>query len=641
MKRILLLATLMAAVLSCNTQTRRESRFRECIYTPGLTSFSVWADNADAVELRLYSDPEAAVEVISMAKDAHGMWRAKIHRDIKGYLYTFRTRNGDVWNEESPGIFAKAVGLNGDRAAVVDMRATDPEGWADDVSPEVNDIIVYEMHHRDFSVSPTSGSHHPGKFLALTEEGTKSPEGLATGIDHLKELGVTYVQILPSFDYASVDEADTLNPQYNWGYDPKNYNAPEGSYSTNAGNPETRIREMKQMIMALHKAGFRVIMDVVYNHTYDAMGCALGRVSPGYFYRLNDDGTYANGSACGNETASDHEMMRRFMIVSCMYWVKEYHIDGFRFDLMGIHDMETMRAIRATLPPDIVLYGEGWAATAPALPAEELAMKANTWEMPGIGAFSDDIRDALVGSPFSPEGGFAEGEPGREERLKFGLVGAVDHPDVAFGPSWAGQPRQHISYVTCHDNYCLRDRLAIARPDADEATLLRMDKLAQTAVLTSQGIPFLFAGEEVFRTKGGDENSYKSPDSVNAIDWTFKSKYNDLFQYYKALIAIRKAHPGFRLTSARDVRDHVEFPSAPDNVVIYRIWGLDGIDTAKSLIVVLNGNSEAVKVKIPKGSYSILAFDGEADPDGLFGDDTYDGDEIGAEPYSATILAEV
>ena len=641
MKRFLLLVTVMAAIISCNTTKRREAVFRECIYTPELTSFSVWAADADAVELRLYSDMSAGAEVIGMAKDSHGMWRAKIHRDIRGYYYTFRTRTGDVWNEESPGIFAKAVGINGDKAAVVDMRATDPEGWSEDKSPDVDDIIVYEMHHRDFSISPTSGSSYPGKFLALTEEGTKSPGGLATGLDHLKELGVTYIQILPSFDYASVDEADTLRPQYNWGYDPKNYNAPEGSYSTNAADPETRIREMKEMIMALHKAGFRVIMDVVYNHTYDAMGCALGRVNPGYFYRMNEDGTFANGSACGNETASDHEMMRRFMVVSTRYWVKEYHVDGFRFDLMGIHDIETMRAIRSALPPDIVLYGEGWSATAPALPQEQLAMKANVWEMPGVGAFSDDIRDALVGSPFDPRGGFAEGEPGEEERVKFGLAGGVEHTDVGHGPFWAGQPRQHISYVTCHDNYCLRDRLTVARPDASEELLLRMDKLAQTAVLTSQGIPFIFAGEEVFRTKRGDENSYQSPDSINAIDWTYKSRYKDLFDYYKAVIAIRKAHPGFRLATASDVRTHVEFPDAPDNVVVYRIRALEGIDSAKSLTVILNGNAESKRVSIPMGQYIILAMDGEADPDGIFGSDPYEADYFNVEPYSAAILEEI
>ena len=637
MKRIILVCIAMAALLSCNSQKRYEGAFRECIYSPTLTQFSVWADAADAVELRLYETPEAVAEVISMAKDARGVWRARIHRDIRGYEYTFRTRNGNEWNEESPGIFAKAVSLNGERAAVVDMRATDPEGWADDVSPQVEDVIVYEMHHRDFSISPSAGSSYPGKFLALTEEGTKSPDGLATGIDHLKELGVTYVQILPSFDYASVDEADTLNPQYNWGYDPKNYNAPEGSYSTNAQIPETRIREMKQMILALHKAGIRVIMDVVYNHTYDAMGCALGRVSPGYFYRMNPDGTFANGSACGNETASDHAMMRRFMIASTRYWVKEYHVDGFRFDLMGIHDIETMRAIRAAHPDDILIYGEGWSATAPAYPADELAMKANIWEMPGVGAFSDDIRDALVGSPFDPKGGFAEGEPGQEERLKFGLVGAIDHPDVGFGPSWAGQPGQHISYVTCHDNYCLRDRLAIARPEVNTDTLLRMDKLAQTAVLTSQGVPFLFAGEEVFRTKGGDENSYKSPDSVNAIDWTFKSTYNSLFQYYKALIAIRKAHPGFHLGTAKMVQTHVEFMDAPANTVIYRIKGLEGLDSASSLVVVFNGNPKEVSVNIPDAGYKVLAMDGEANPDGL---STFEGSSLGVAAYSATILAQ-
>ena len=587
----------MATLLSCNTTKRRESVFRECIYTPELTSFSVWAADADAVELRLYSDPTAGAEVISMAQDAHGIWRAKIHRDIRGYQYTFRTRNGEVWNEESPGIFAKAVGLNGDRAAVVDMRATDPEGWAEDKSPEVSDIIVYEMHHRDFSISPTSGSSYPGKFLALTEEGTKSPDGLATGLDHLKELGVTYIQILPSFDYASVDEADTLRPQYNWGYDPKNYNTPEGSYSTNAADPETRIREMKEMIMALHKAGFRVIMDVVYNHTYDAMGCALGRVSPGYFYRMNEDGTYANGSACGNETASDHEMMRRFMVVSTRYWVKEYHVDGFRFDLMGIHDIETMRAIRSAMPPDIVIYGEGWSATAPALPQEQLAMKANIWEMPGVGAFSDDIRDALVGSPFNPRGGFAEGEPGEEERLKFGLAGGVEHTDVGHGPFWAGQPRQHISYVTCHDNYTLYDQLV---QTMKENRLAAAYTQAEALVFLSEGVPFIQEGEDFMRSKYNestgkyDGNSYISGDYVNAMDYSLKVKNHDLFEKVKELIAVRKSESALRLASRTEISEKLKDVSYTNGVISYSVDDVIVVHTINETTFKLDGTYEIV-----------------------------------------------
>ena len=610
----LTLGILMTALASCSPAV---SPFDECIYTPEKTVFRIWSPKADEAEVLLLDD--SGIQTGTMKKGRGSIWKAEFKGDHKGAGYAFRTRMGDTWNEFSPGIFAKAVSVNGEYGVVMDLKETDPDGWAEDRSPDIVTPIVYELHHRDFSISETSGAAHPGKFLALTEP---------WALGYLQELGVTCVQILPSFDYGSIDETALEENVYNWGYDPKNYNVPEGSYSTDPADPAARIREFKQMVQALHRSGIRVIMDVVYNHTYQTMGCALGRVNPGYFYRHNPDGTLANGSGCGNETASEKAMMRRFMVESVKYWVEEYHVDGFRFDLMGIHDIRTMNEIRAALPDGVLLYGEGWAASAPAYPQKKLAMKANTREIPGVGAFSDDIRDALVGSPFTREGGLAAGVTGQGERLKFGLVGAVEHPGVAYGPAWAAEPFQHISYVTCHDNYCLRDRLALACPEATEEQILRMDKLAQTAVLTSQGIPFLFAGEELFRTKGGDENSFKSPDSVNAINWENKLEYNDLFQYYKALTAIRKEHGGFRLGSADAVRERVSFPEAPDeDVVIYRI--------APDLTVVFNGTCATVPVDLPAGT--VLAKDGYADPAGL---GHWDGGLCPVEPLSAFILAE-
>ena len=425
-----------------------------------------------------------------------------------------------------------------------------------------------------------------------------------------------------------------------------NYNVPEGGYSTNPYDPACRIREAKQMIQALHKAGIRVIMDVVYNHTYDVMGCALGRVVPKYFYRLNEDGTYANGSGCGNETASDHEMYRRFMVESVCYWAREYHIDGFRFDLMGIHDQETMNAIRAALDeidPTILTYGEGWAAMAPSYPYEQLAMKQWTYKMPRVGAFSDDIRNALIGSPFDHERGFASGNPAGKQALMNGLVGCIgfEDPNGLLGPEplrWAGEPMQHVSYITCHDNYCLRDRIEVSAPEETEATKLRMNKLAQTAVLVSQGMTFLYGGEELYRTKQGIDNSYQSPDSINTIPWENKEKYADLFEYYQNMIAIRRAHKGFRLGSSELVKEHVEFvPTENESLVIYRIKNLEGIDTAKSLIVLLNGGNQAQQIEIPEGKYILLAFNGEADVNGL--SELEESQAIVA-PYSATILAE-
>lgn len=545
---------------------------------------------------------------------ADGSWKAVAEGDLEGRFYTFRVNVSGRWLEETPGIFATAVGANGQRAAVVDFGSTDPEGWAGDRRPELRtfaDAVVYEMHHRDFSVSANSGisPEHRGKFLALTETGTRGPRGVRTGIDHLVELGVTHVHILPSFDYASVDETRLEDNVYNWGYDPVNYNVPDGSYSTDPYDPSSRIREFKEMVQALHKAGIRVVLDVVYNHVADAASHAFERTVPGYFFRMREDGSFADGSACGNETASEKEMMRRYMLESVCWWAEEYHIDGFRFDLMGIHDIETMNAIRSALydiDSSILIYGEGWAASAPLYDGKLLAMKANTWEMPGIAAFSDEMRDALRG-PFSDDSqaGFLGGVQGLEESVKFGVAGAIWHPDVDFADvnysdtCWASEPSQMISYISCHDDMCLRDRLHASLPGISEDELLRLDKLGQTVVFTSQGIPFIYAGEELFRTKQGVHNSYNSPDAINAIDWSFKARYADLYNYYRGLIALRKAHPAFRLGDADLVREHLEFLDAPEGVVAWRLTGHAGGDPCEELVVIINSRKEPVSIDIP------------------------------------------
>jgi len=624
MKNIFLLMLSVALVACAAKQPKMED---ECLYNPSKTQFTFWSNAAEQMEVRIYEDADAAeYETVVLTKGENDFWTAAVKGDLAGKFYTVRSYQNGAWAPEATGIFAKAVSINGQRAAIIDMKATNPEGWEADVRPamkDMTDIVVYETHLRDFTMSPYSGVEHKGKFLGLTEEAP---------LNYLKELGITHLQILPMFDYGSIDETTLEKNRYNWGYDPVNYNAPEGGYSTNPADPACRIREAKQMIQALHKAGIRVIMDVVYNHTYDVMGCALGRVVPQYFYRLNADGTYANGSGCGNETASDHEMMRRFMVESVCYWAREYHIDGFRFDLMGIHDQETMRQIRAALDkidPTILTYGEGWAAMSPAYPYEELAMKQWTYKMPRVGAFSDDIRNALIGSPFDHERGFASGNAAGAKDVMRGLIAC---------PEWSGEPMQHVSYITCHDNYCLRDRIEVSAGKESEATKLRMNKLAQTAVLVSQGMSFIYGGEELFRTKMGIDNSYQSPDSINIIPWENREKYADLHDYYQAMIAIRRAHKGFRLGSAEAVKEHVEFLDADnEQVIIYRIKDLEGIDSAKSLVVVLNGSAEEEEVEIPEGDYNVLAKDGHANVEGFV---CLDGGKVYVEPYSATILAE-
>ena len=635
------------SLVSCKTADQGlaipQAPLEECIYKGNKTEFAVWAPVAETAQLKLYksaSDQDAFMTVdMKLGKD--GLWKAVVREDLNGSFYTFQIKKNGEWLPETAGIAAKAVGVNGWRGAVIDWDETDPEGWAEDKSPEIkpSDIIVYEMHHRDFSVHETSGVSNKGKYLALTEEGTRNPDGLATGIDHLKELGVTYVQLLPSTDFITVDEEHLENNQYNWGYDPFNYNAVEGSYSTDPFNPVTRIKEFKQMIQSLHKAGIRVILDVVYNHTTDASKTGFERTMPGYFYRMRPDGTYYDGSGCGNETASEQAMFRKYMIESLEWWMKEYHIDGFRFDLMAIHDIETMNIISERLhaiDPAVLLYGEGWAAMAPAFPEDKIALKVNTHMLNKVGAFSDNIRDAVRGPLGCENAGFMDGVEGNKANVEFGIAGGVEHPQVSV-EHWTNNPLQHVSYVSCHDDHCLRDRLEEATK-ASEAERLAMVKLAQTAVYTSQGIPFIFNGEELYRHKQGVKNSYNKPDSINAIDWTYKTQYKDLVDYYAALAAIRHEHPGFCLADAELVREKLQFIEVDDPcVVAFRINDLSGIDPSRSLTVVLNGSKKPVKIDIPAGNYVVLAQNGVADPDGL---GAFSGRTITAAPTSATILAE-
>ena len=629
-----ILTGLLAAMLpaAAGAQT-----FNEADYTPEQTTFRLFApDNAKTVKLRIYKAghkgrPERTVKMERTAADT---WTATVTGNLMGRFYTFDTGRG-----ECAGVFAKAVGVNGQRAAIIDMDKTDPAGWNDDRRPVVKspaDLVIYEMHHRDYSIDASSGIANGGKFLALTD-----PKAIA----HLKELGVNAVHILPSFDYASVDETRLSTPQYNWGYDPVNYNVPDGSYSTDPYKPETRIREFKQMVQALHKAGIRVILDVVYNHTFNIDGSNFQRTYPDYFYRKTADGKYSDGSGCGNETASERDMMRRFMVESVLYWIDEYHIDGFRFDLMGCHDIETMNAIRKAVDevdPTIFIYGEGWSASSCALPTEQLGLKANMKAMPGIAAFSDELRDALRG-PFSDDtkGAFLAGKPGEEESIKFGIAGAIEHPQVDMSKvnysteAWASQPTQMISYVSCHDDMCLTDRLRASIPGITTDELIRLDMLAQTAVLTSQGVPFILSGEEMLRDKKGVHNSYNSPDSINRLDWNNMERYPQVMDYYKNLTRLRRNHPAFRLGSADLVRRHLEFLPTQPGLVAFRLKDYAGRDDWRNIIVILNAAKQQRKVAIQQGNYTIVCHEGKIDENGL---STFSGSEATVSAQSALIL---
>ena len=455
------------------------------------------------------------------------------------------------------------------------------------------------------------------------------------------------MHILPSYDYNSVDESQLPSNQYNWGYDPYNYNAPEGSYSTDPANPSTRIREMKEMVKALHDAGIGVVMDVVYNHTANNDDSNFSLTAPGYFYRHRPDGTYSDASGCGNETASDRQMMSDFIVNSVKYWADEYHIDGFRFDLMAIHDIETMNRVAAELKkinPSIFVYGEGWTAGDSPLPADRRALKENVDKMKGIAVFSDDIRDAIKGHySNAADRGFATGKPGNEETVKIGIVAATAHPQVDYSKGnnskfpYAGAPTEIINYVSCHDDLTLTDKLAKSMPGSTEAERQRAARLAQTIVFTSQGTPFIFAGEEVFRDKKGVHNSYKSPDSINAIDWTLKSRNAAQFEYYRNLIALRKAHPAFRMTTAENIARNIVFDKVTTpNIISYSIRNNANGDEWKEIKIVFNGSDTPFAAKIPRGDWTVIARDGELNPEGL---GSSSGGTVMVEPVSALILA--
>lgn len=623
MNRKYIFSALIVAMMAISANA--QGQFNEMEYGKTQTVFHLNASSTP--KLRLYKSGQGGkpVKTIKMRAIGNDRWEATVKGNLAGMFYTF-----DIGKGECPGTFAKAVGVNGNRGAILNMADTNPEGWADDRRPALAspaDQIIYELHMRDFSISPTSGMKHQGKYLALTE-----PRAIA----YLKSLGINAIHFQPLFDYASVDETQLHRPQFNWGYDPKNYNVPEGSYSTDPYKPEVRIREFKTMVQALHKAGIRVIFDAVYNHTFDIEGSNFQRTYPDYYYRKTADGRYSDGSGCGNETASERPLMREFMIESVKYWINEFHIDGFRFDLMGVHDIETMNQIRAAvdaIDPTIYIYGEGWSAGTCAYPQEKLAMKASTYKLNGIGAFSDDMRDALRG-PFSDDtkGAFLAGIKGEEESLKFGIVGGIAHKQVDMTrvnydkKPWTNEPTQQISYVSCHDDMCLVDRLKASVPGLKDMTrsqayrqaeLIRLDLLAQTAVFTSQGVPFMLAGEEMLRDKKGVHNSFASPDSINEFNWDNLKQYPQVFDYYSNLIKLRRNHPAFRLGTAEAVREHLEFIATDDCLVAFRLKNLEGIDSWKDIIVVLNANKETKTIAIPEGEYTVACCNGVINEQGI------------------------
>ena len=598
-----------------------------------LATLRVWAPTAQALTLRLYTagtgGPAQAAHAMRRAEG--GTWTYSLPSGTTGF-YTVQATIGGVKKAEVADPYAHAVGVNGQRGAVLNPALAQPPGWPNDLRPalkQATDIVIGEVHVRDLSMHPQSGIRHKGKFLGAAQVGTRGPAGVSTGLDHLVELGLTHVHLLPTNDFASVDEAAPVRAnRYNWGYDPLNYSVPEGSYATDAADPAVRIREFKQLVENLHGQGLRVVLDVVYNHTADAARSAFEQLVPGYYYRHNPDGTLSNATACGNEVASERPMVRKLIVESVAYWAHEYHADGFRFDLMGVLDIETMRAVRVALDQQdhsIFLYGEGWTAGPSPLPEARRAVKANMARLPRIAAFGDELRDGVKGHyARQAEPGFASGQPGLEESVKFGIVAATPHAQLDYAKvnysqaPWATDPGQALNYVACHDDRVLWDKLAVANPGASEAELIQMDLLSNVIVFTAQGVPFLPVGDEFLRTKGGASNSYNLPDSVNQIDWGRKARYAQVFDFYRRLIALRRAHPAFRLPTAALVQQHLEFlPGPPPGTVAYQLKDHAGGDAWRTIVVLLNGNRTAASIPVPAGKYRVVLRGNQIDAQGL------------------------
>ena len=590
------------------------------IYTHQQSAFRIWSPTAEKAELILYNDGTGgtALQTISMQKSKSGTWITSLPGDLKGKFYTFRVQENIEWLNEVPDPYAKAVGVNGRRAMIIDLKETDPDDWGNDKSPELKnatDAVIFELHIRDASIAANSGIKHKGKYIGLTENETKNKEGLSTGLDHLKELGVTHIHLLPFYDFYSVDESKPEKMQYNWGYDPLNYNTTEGSYATNAEDGVSRIKELKHLVKTFHDNGLALVMDVAYNHTMLTEDSYFNQLVPGYYYRQTAEGNFSNATACGNETASERPMMRKFMLESLMYWVKEYHIDGFRIDLMGVHDIKTMNIIAKELrkiKTDILLYGEGWTAGASPLPDSVRALKKNAYKLDNIAVFSDDIRDGIKGSVFvNEERGFASGRTGMEESIKFGIVASCKHPQVNYSKvnyskaPYAKQPSNTITYADCHDNHVLWDKLAISAINASEAERKEMHKLALSIVLTSQGISFLHAGTEFLRSKKGNENSYNAGDSINAIDWGLKTKNKDVFDYVKALIKMRKEHPAFRMRTTKEIAANLVFlEKLPAGLIGYTINGESVKDSWKKIKIYFNGTGISQTMQLDKKNWN-------------------------------------
>lgn len=617
---------------------------------PDFTAFKVWAPTASALFLNLYetgSGPSLK-DVIEMNRQEKGVWEASVGGNLSGVYYTYSIMvMGNTLEAADP--YARSSGVNGRRSMVVNLKDTNPKGWENIYHKQLlnpTDAILYEVHVRDITIHPSTGTNYPGKFKGLAQKDTRSPENLPTGLSHMMDLGITHVHLMPIYDFFTVDETKPLDNQYNWGYDPTNFNVPDGSYATDPHSGYTRIIELKEMIKAIKESGIGVVMDVVYNHTYKTTDSDFNKLVPGYYYRSDRQGIFSNGSGCGNEIASERSMVRNFIIESAKRWATEYKIDGFRFDLMGLIDIETMNNIRLELDkisPSILLYGEGWTGGQSLLKSYDAALKVNAPKLNKIAFFNDNTRDAIKGDAFNQSGtGFITGHVRYKEGVKFGVAGAVHHPGVDYsrvnysGYAWASYAWHCVNYAASHDNLTLYDKLLASRPDLSEEDHIRLVNLAAAIVLTSQGIPFFMLGTDMMRSKKGEHNSYNLPDEINQIDWALKSKYYNVFKYHKGLMTIRKAHPAFRMVQAEEIRRNIAFYPCPDWVIAFSINNYANHDAWRTIFVVYNAGycPEAIQLS-EEGLWHVVVDENSA---GVTPITSFTGKEVTVAARSAKVL---
>lgn len=582
------------------------------LYTPQATSFRLWAPTASLVQLFLYdSELGPLTQKFTLERAEQGTWKTTIELPLENWYYLYEvTIQGKTQTAVDP--YARALALNGGSAMIVDLAKTNPSDWEADTYKKIAhpvDAVIYEMHTRDFSINKNSGLQHAGKFLALTERGTTGPEQVTTGIDSLKELGITHIQILPAYEFASIDESDPT--QYNWGYDPRNYNVPEGAYASST-HGTARISEYKQMIKSLHASNLGLIMDVVYNHTFSVGSSDFDKIVPQYYYRTDDFGNYTNGSGCGNEVASERPMVQKFIRDSVKYWVQEYHVDGFRFDLMALIGVDTMQKIAEDLHeinPSLLLYGEPWAGGSTALPGKQMLYKGQQKNL-GVGVFNDNLRNSLIGSPFERASqGFATGAKDQTENIKRAVTGSIH--------DFAANPNEVINYATSHDNYALWDKITASNAAASQEVCIKMDMLVQAIIMTSQGVPFFQGGEEFLRTKGGNDNSYNAGDAVNQFDWARKATYYNVFAYYAKIIQLRQHHPAFRMNTAKNISKHLSFLDSPTNTIVFQLGDHANHDPWKRILVIYNPNAHPVTIHLPTGNWTLVGTQNHIDEQGI------------------------